>query len=178
MVSDGGLWVFGYGSLMWDPGFNFEDVLRARLFGYHRALCVLSIRYRGTSDRPGIVLGLDRGGSCHGRAFRVAQPNVEATRTYLKERELVTGAYRPMTAAVRLEDGRRIKALTFVARRDHRQYVGSLPLAQTVEYIRQGCGPKGTAREYLANVVTQLDALGIHDGPLHAALKAATATKA
>ena len=101
----GDLWVFGYGSLLWNPGFGFAEARAARLVGHHRALCITSHRYRGTVERPGLVLGLDRGGSCLGLAYRVDAADAAAVRDYLREREMVTGAYREGLRPVRLADG-------------------------------------------------------------------------
>jgi len=171
--ANGGLWVFGYGSLMWDPGFVHEEARPALLYGWHRALCILSIRNRGTVDCPGLALGLDRGGACRGIAFRIAPPEVEAARTYLWAREMSHGVYRPLSLKVRLEGGGRVSALVFVARPDHPQYVRGLSTERAAELVLQGCGECGTALDYLRNVVGHLDATGIRDGPLHAVLHAA-----
>jgi glutathione-specific gamma-glutamylcyclotransferase len=173
--SDGDLWVFGYGSLMWDPGFEHAEARHARVYGYHRALCLLSVRNRGTQARPGLVLAMDRGGSCHGIAFRVAAQDVERTRLYLWEREMATGAYRPALLSARLRGGSRTKALAFVARRDHAQYFRAESPEQAAELVRQGCGAYGTSLDYLRNVIRHLDQIGIADGPLHQVLAAAEA---
>jgi cation transport protein ChaC len=172
----GTLWVFGYGSLMWDPRFPFVEAQPARLFGYHRALCVLSIRNRGTEDRPGLALGIDRGGSCTGRAFRVAAENANAALTHLEERELSTGIYEPRRIRVHLGDGRRPPALVFVTCRDHPQYAGDLSPAEAARLVRQGCGAYGSSMDYLRNVVLHLDEIGIEDGPLHRILAQAEAS--
>ncbi len=172
---NGGLWVFGYGSLMWDPGFVHEEVRPARLFGYHRALCLLSIRNRGTPERPGLVLALDRGGSCHGLAFRIAAGRVAETRTYLWQREMPTAAYRARSLGVRLADGRRVAALTFVSRPGHPQYLRPGSPEEAARLVAQGRGRMGTAIDYLRGVVRHLDELGIGDGPLHAVLALAEA---
>src|SRR3954468_20431888 len=108
------LWVFAYGSLMWRPGFSYVERTPARLIGYHRALCVLSHVHRGTPERPGLVLGLDRGGRCHGVAFRVAASEAAATLAYLREREQVTSVYIERGLPVRLRDGGEIRALAYV----------------------------------------------------------------
>lgn len=163
----GDIWVFAYGSLMWTPGFPFVEVRPARLHGYHRALCIYSIRGRGTDDRPGLVLGLDRGGSCVGRAYRVAAAEWEAVGAYLHAREMVTNVYRPAFLTVRLDDGRRVAAYGFVARRDHVQYTGRLSEEKMAELILQGAGWHGTSLDYLSQTVAQLDGLGITAGALH-----------
>src|SRR5215469_11706625 len=96
-ASEGDLWVFGYGSLIWRPGFDFVERVPARLIGEHRALCVYSFVHRGTPEKPGLVLGLDRGGACRGVAFRIAEKNRAATVGYLRAREQVTSVYREVT---------------------------------------------------------------------------------
>src|SRR3954467_3077889 len=127
----GDLWVFGYGSLMWRPGFDFIEQVPARLIGEHRALCVYSFDHRGTPEKPGLVLGLDRGGACRGIAFRVAASRREATIAYLREREQTTHVYREVMRSVWLEDDarRRVSAMAYVVDRGHVQYAGRLTLA-------------------------------------------------
>src|SRR3954453_11189167 len=115
------LWVFAYGSLMWRPGFAFLERVPARLLGAHRALCVLSHVHRGTPERPGLVLGLDRGGSCRGVAFRVQQQNREATMAYLTSREQVTKVYRETWHNLRLADGRVVRGVAYTVDRAHHQ---------------------------------------------------------
>ncbi|MBB4287485.1 gamma-glutamylcyclotransferase [Roseospira goensis] len=163
----GDRWVFGYGSLMWNPGFPFQERRAALLRGYHRDMCVVSLRYRGTPERPGLVLGLRGRGSCRGLAYRVAAADWRAVRDYLHEREMTTYAYRPRRVGAVLDDGRRVACHTFVADPHHPQYAGHLDLPERVRLIRQGEGPRGTARAYLASTVDHLDDLGIRDGHLH-----------
>ena len=160
------LWVFAYGSLMWNPGFAFAEARPARLFGYHRAFCIWSHRYRGTPRAPGLVLGLIGGGSCAGRVYRVPAARRAATIAKLFRREMITGVYRPMWHAARTPKGV-VTALAFVANRDHKQYAGKLPEARVAAVL--GCckGSRGKGRDYLASTVRHLDALGIDDGPLH-----------
>ncbi|MBI3446631.1 MAG: gamma-glutamylcyclotransferase [Magnetospirillum sp.] len=160
------LWVFAYGSLMWRPDFEAQEVASARLMGYHRAFCILSSHYRGTPERPGLVLGLDRGGSCRGRALLVAAPLVPEVMDRLYRREMVTGVYAPRFVPVTLEDGRRVSAWTFLARRDHPQYFADRDNAALAALIRQGSGEAGPCREYLANTIAQLEALGLGCGGL------------
>jgi cation transport protein ChaC len=165
--SDGrDLWLFAYGSLMWDPGFPFEEARPALLRGYHRAFCLYSTRYRGTPDHPGLVLGLDRGGACRGIAYRVAAPSVDKAMQYLWEREMVNNAYICRQVGLRLATGH-VRARAFVINRAHQQYAGKLPLARTVELICQGHGQRGACRAYLENTVRHLDQLGIPDKRLH-----------
>jgi cation transport protein ChaC len=169
---DGARWVFGYGSLMWDPGFPAAERQPALLRGYHRDMCILSLRYRGTPDRPGLVLGLRLRGSCRGIAYRVEDADWPEVRAYLHQREMVTYAYRPRRVPTTLADGRRVVCHTFVADSGHRQYAGHLPNEERIRLLRQGVGPKGSARDYLASTVTHLDDLGIRDGHMHALLDA------
>jgi cation transport protein ChaC len=166
----GAFWVFAYGSLMWDPCFTAERVLPARLGGYHRALCILSVRNRGTPERPGLVLGLDRGGSCVGLAMRVGERDAAASLAALAARELSTNAYRPRTLPVRLAAGDTVAALAFVARPEHPQYVRGLSVAEQARLVRQGRGSYGSSLDYLREVCRGLAARGIRDGPLFSVL--------
>jgi cation transport protein ChaC len=163
------LWVFGYGSLMWRPGFDFRERLEARLTGAHRALCVYSFVHRGTPERPGLVLGLDHGGACHGIAFRVASADRAATIAYLRAREQATGVYRECVRRVWLkgEPARQVPALCYVVDRGHVQYAGRLPLAEQLHYIRQGHGKSGPNRDYVIATVTAMEALGMRESELH-----------
>jgi len=163
------LWVFAYGSLMWRPGFRFLARVSARLYGAHRALCVLSHVHRGTPERPGLVLGLDRGGTCRGIAYRTATKDSAATIAYLREREQVTAVYRETMRPVLLDGdpGRRVQALCFVVDRSHPQYAGELDLAAQLHYVRQGHGRSGPNREYVLATVKAIEALGFRDRDLH-----------
>jgi cation transport protein ChaC len=165
----GDLWVFGYGSLMWRPGFDFVEQVPARLIGEHRALCVYSFDHRGTPERPGLVLGLDRGGACRGIAFRVAEANRDATIQYLREREQTTNVYREVMRSVWLHDEARsrVSALAYVVDRGHVQYAGRLTLEQQLHYVRQGHGRSGPNRDYVLSTVQALEAQGCRDAPLH-----------
>ncbi len=162
------LWVFGYGSLMWRPGFDFLERVPARLIGLHRALCVYSFVHRGTPERPGLVLGLDRGGMCRGIAFRVAAAAREKTIAYLRSREQVTSVYLVTTRRIELEEEkqRQVRALCFIVDRGHVQYAGRLSLAESVHHV-QGRGSSGANREYVLETVTALEALGYRDTDLH-----------
>lgn len=160
------VWVFAYGSLMWDPGFPFEEARPALLKGYHRALCLYSTRYRGTPEKPGLVLGLDRGGACRGIAYRVTAANTERVMAYLWEREMVTRAYSCRAVTIRLATGP-VRARAFVVNRDHKQYAGKLPPERLVALICQGHGQRGPCRTYLENTVKHLDQLGVPDKRLH-----------
>jgi cation transport protein ChaC len=160
------LWVFGYGSLMWRPGFVYAERHKALLRGWRRRLCVYSHVYRGTADRPGLVLGLDRGGACHGVAFRVEAGLSEATVRYLRERELVTAVYLERMVPVTLADGRRVAALAYVADRAHGQYAGGMPRNRLLELVRQGVGRSGENAEYVLATRDHLRELGILDREL------------
>lgn len=162
------LWVFGYGSLMWRPGFDFLERRAARLIGAHRALCVFSHVHRGTPERPGLVLGLDRGGSCHGIAFRIAASKRETTLAYLREREQITRVYLERIRPVDLLDElkQRVRAITYIVDRSHAQYASELPLEAQLHLVRQGHGRTGPNRDYVLETVKELKALSIRDETL------------
>jgi cation transport protein ChaC len=170
------VWIFGYGSLMWRPDFPHTESQPALLYGYHRSLCIYSIRYRGTDECPGLVLGLDRGGSCRGRAFRVRARDRERVIAYLHEREMMHRVYDPSWLRVRLPD-RIVRAYAFVVCRDHPQYAGQLSPKRAVALILQGRGLQGACLDYVRNTVRHLDELGIADGPLHDLLRRAEAAR-
>ena len=170
-AADGDLWVFGYGSLMWNPGFPHLASAPALLRGYHRAFCVYSVHHRGTPERPGLVLGLDHGGACRGRAFLVAAADVADVIAYLDEREMVTRVYRPKRVPIGIGAGRAI-AQAYVVDRSHVQYARGLTFDETLGIIARGNGASGNNVDYLASTVAHLDELGIPDGPLHALLRA------
>src|SRR5712671_5154709 len=165
----GDLWVFGYGSLIWRPGFEFLERVPARLIGEHRALCVYSFVHRGTPEKPGLVLGLDPGGACRGIAFRVAETNRTATIAYLREREQVTSVYREVMRSVWLENEarQRVSALTYVVDRGHVQYAGRLSLAEQLRLVSQGHGRSGNNRDYVLSTVKAIEAEGFRDAQLH-----------
>jgi cation transport protein ChaC len=162
------LWVFGYGSLMWRPGFAYEEVRRATLIGFRRCFCIYSSHHRGSPDRPGLVLGLDRGGVCHGLAFRVALEHKLATLDYLRAREQVSGVYRETHVPVMLDghQGREVLALTFIVERAHPSYAGQLPLAAQAHLIRGARGLSGANLDYLINTLAHLHSLGIREPEL------------
>ena len=163
------LWVFAYGSLMWRPGFDVLERRNARLVGAHRALCVYSFVHRGTPDRPGLVLGLDRGGNCRGIAYRVAAAKRAETVDYLRAREQVTMVYRESWRRVWLDDHPQqgVQALCFMVDRSHRQYAGRLSLAEQLHYVRQGHGSSGACRDYVLATVKELEQQGYRDAELH-----------
>jgi glutathione-specific gamma-glutamylcyclotransferase len=172
------LWVFAYGSLMWRPGFDFLDRVPARLIGLHRALCVFSFVHRGTPERPGLVLGLDRGGMCRGIAFRVAGCSRAQTIAYLRGREQVTTVYVETTRQIELEDParRRVRALCYIVDRSHVQYAGRLTLAESLHHVRQGHGQSGPNRDYVLETVRALEALGYRESELHLLAQRLTGT--
>lgn len=158
----GDMWVFGYGSLMWRPGFPATRALRAHVHGYHRDLCVWSWVHRGNRAYPGLVLGLDRGGSCVGIAHRVDAAKREEVIAYLYARELVTDVYVPVVRTIRI-DGEGVEpALTFAVDRRHPQYAGRVAAALAARTVRHARGESGANIEYFANTMAHLDALGIH----------------
>ncbi len=167
------LWVFGYGSLMWDPGFHYVEMQPARLYGYHRSFCVRSTSYRGTPERPGLVFGLDAGGSCIGRAYRVSSGKVAEALGYLAHRELRIETYLARRQLVRLP-GRAVEALCFVVNRRVDQYMGRLTVGRMATYVCQGVGERGACFDYLKSTVEHLRELGLHDHTLERLLAVAT----
>jgi glutathione-specific gamma-glutamylcyclotransferase len=165
----GDLWIFAYGSLMWRPGFAFLERVPARLNGLHRALCVYSFVHRGTPEKPGLVLGLDRGGACRGIAYRVAASARTDTIAYLRAREQVTMVYREMVRPVVLEGAaeRRVRALVYAVNRSHPQYAGRLDHERQLHLVRQGHGHSGANRDYVLATVHEIESQGFRDASLH-----------
>jgi glutathione-specific gamma-glutamylcyclotransferase len=161
-------WVFGYGSLMWQPGFDHLEAVPARLIGAHRALCVYSWVHRGTRERPGLVLGLDRGGSCRGMAYRVAGEKRDSVIAYLRERELVTNVYLECWRRISLEGTKRQsgKALTYVVDPTHEQYAGKLSPDALLSLVRGGVGRSGVNADYVIKTAGQIRNLGFRDSIL------------
>lgn len=158
-------WVFGYGSLMWRPGFEYDVAAPAALVGAHRSFCVYSIVYRGTPSHPGLVLGLDAGGACHGMAFRAVASKAAETLCYLRRRELVTNVYREQFRTVTLLDGRnrQVRALCYVVNRAHPQYAGDLPFERQAAIVRTCRGRGGPNIDYVLNTAAHLRELGVSD---------------
>jgi cation transport protein ChaC len=158
-------WIFGYGSLMWRPGFAFAEQRRARLRGLHRRLCVYSHVHRGTPERPGLVMGLDRGGACRGIAFRVEPEDWPETLAYLRAREQVTNVYLEVSRPVQLlgHDAREVTAVAFAVDRSHSQYAGKLGLEAQLALIGQGHGISGPCADYVLSTVAHLRELGVED---------------
>jgi cation transport protein ChaC len=166
--SEHDLWVFAYGSLMWRPAFAFEEAVHARITGWRRCFCIYSVHHRGTPERLGMVLGLDRGGACEGMAYRIAAPRAAAIRAYLRAREQVSGVYREAFLPVELEHraSKEVTALAFIAERAHPAYAGRLPLALQARLIRGGKGLSGANLDYLVSTVRHLAELGIREREL------------
>jgi cation transport protein ChaC len=161
------LWVFGYGSLLWDPGFAPAERRAAVLDGWHRSFCMLSIHHRGTEDDPGLVLALDAapGASCRGAALRVAPGDEDAVLAMLRARELISSAYQERTLQVRLDDGRAVAALAYVIDPAHRQYC-RFDLETQAQMIARATGGRGPNRDYLFNTAAHLSAEGMGDSDL------------
>ena len=157
-------WVFAYGSLMWNPGFATAETQPARLHGWHRALCIYSEHYRGTPQKPGLILGLLAGGSCRGLAHRLPSDGYDAARRYLWDREIRNdGVYQEVVRPLHLGDGRTVKALVYLADRTHRQFADKLPIDRVVELVRHSRGTTGTNLTYLNNTLAHLRELGLRD---------------
>ncbi len=162
------LWVFGYGSLMWNPGFAFAERRNAKLEGFSRRLCIWSHIYRGTPEVPGLVFGLAPGGECHGVAFRVEPELRDATLAYLRERELVSYVYLEIEAPAVLDDGRHVIVLAYVADHANPQFAGVLPDEEALRVIRRSTGKSGPNVDYVLNTRAELLRLGIEDPELEA----------
>ena len=163
-------WIFAYGSLMWRPNFEYEEIQTARLYGYRRSLCIFSPNYRGTPAAPGLVVGLDSGGSCVGRAYRVHRDKSTKIRAYLDERELITGVYHCRAMTLSLESGLRVPAYGYVVKREHELYTGKLNPAEAVKFVIGREGRRGTCLEYIQNTVTHIEELGLDSGELRQVL--------
>ncbi|MDE0310086.1 MAG: gamma-glutamylcyclotransferase [Acidiferrobacterales bacterium] len=157
------LWVFGYGSLMWNPGFFYTESRRGKLFGYHRSLCLRSVRYRGTDSNPGLVFGLDRGGSCTGMCYRLEDDRQREIAAYLQDRELLNNAYNPFIRPVNLDDGRCVDAIVFVVKRQHPSYVRNLTPDQMAGIVARAAGHRGPNLDYVMSTIKVLEEFGIRD---------------
>lgn len=162
------MWVFGYGSLLWNPGFDVGEQVVATLPGYARSFCMWSIHHRGTEEHPGLVLALDEepAHACEGVALAVRTGAEDETLAYLRERELISSAYLERELDVDLVDGRRVRALAYIINRDHRQYCGGMPLEEQAQIIAQARGGMGPNTEYLYNTTSHLAEIGLHDPDL------------
>jgi len=159
------LWVFGYGSLIWNPAFEFVEKQPALLHGWHRRFCLKMFIGRGTPETPGLMLALDHGGACKGVAFRIAAEKVREELGILWQREMFGGAYHARWVNLDM-GGRKISAVTFVINKDHPRYIKELSVEQTAALIATGCGDLGSCREYLENTVSHLRELGLTDAGL------------
>jgi len=171
---DEDLWVFGYGSLMWNPEFEYVDKQLVLLRGYHRSLCVSSTRHRGTPEEPGLVLGLAPGGACYGMAFRVERKLVAQTLLALWHREMRSGTYKPRLVNVGVAC-QRARALTFVVDRSHRNYADALGVDEIARRVVHCRGQRGPNLDYLLNTAAHLQALGVADRRLAQVLAAVRA---
>lgn len=162
------MWVFGYGSLLWNPGFDVADMCLGTLRGYARSFCMSSIHHRGSVEKPGLVLALDAvdGASCRGMAMRVADGREDDTLAYLRERELISSAYLEKMLSVQLDTGTEITAVTYVIDPAHVQYCGALPLEEQAQIIAHAVGDRGPNTEYLFNTASHLTEIGLHDPDL------------
>ncbi|MBC7803199.1 MAG: gamma-glutamylcyclotransferase [Candidatus Parcubacteria bacterium] len=163
LVPRGDLWVFGYGSLMWSPEFAHAERKLALVRGYHRALCILSNRLRGTPEKPGVVMGLCRGGSCWGMAFRIRAAHARHALDGLWQREMINNVYMPKFVPVSFKDTQRVQALAFVADTSHRQFIKELDLDGRAQLVAQGIGQRGHCVDYIRNTLNHMKELGMHD---------------
>ena len=171
------LWIFGYGSLMWHPDFRYRRKSVGFVRGYHRALCILSTRYRGTRAKPGLVMGLCQGGSCWGMAYRVDAPRARRALTSLWEREMNRRVYAPRLIPVRLAGGRMVRALAFIADPGHPAYVGELDLHGRARLVAQGIGARGPCVDYISRTLDHMHEVGVRDPHLERILHAALALR-
>ena len=162
------MWVFGYGSLLWNPGFEVAESVIGTLPGYARSFCMRSIHHRGTEKDPGLVLALDEqpAKNCSGLALRVAEGLEDQTLDYLRERELISSAYVEKNLTVDLTDGRQVRAVVYVIDESHEQYCGGLPLEEQAQIIAKAVGGRGPNTEYLYNTASHLSEVGLQDPAL------------
>ncbi|NKB55389.1 MAG: gamma-glutamylcyclotransferase [Alphaproteobacteria bacterium] len=168
------VWVFGYGSLMWNPAFHYAEKRSGMIHGYHRSYCMWSPGGRGTPELPGLMLALDHGGACRGMAFRIAPEQVHEELDIIWSREMIGQAYEARWVPVKTQEGP-VHALTFVINRDYIRYAGKVPRDVQAAHLATATGRMGSSMEYLENTVAHLDELGIGDGPMHDILKRARA---
>jgi glutathione-specific gamma-glutamylcyclotransferase len=178
-IPKGDFWVFGYGSLMWNPGFPHDVREPALISGWHRSFCVHSAGHRGTPEWPGLVVALKPGGECRGLAIRIESKHKASALAYLWQREMtLADGYLPQRVSALLSGGRVVEALTFVADSRHEAYAGELPLVEAAERIATARGMRGTNRDYLSRTLEQLETLGIRDTMLAALGRAVAAVPA
>ncbi len=166
------LWIFGYGSLMWNPAFEHDDHVPATLWGYHRRFCLHMTLARGSPECPGLMLGLDRGGMCHGLALRIPASRVHEETDILWMREMIAGTYEPRWVPLRLATRKgavgasvpaRPQAVTFTVNRAHPRYTGRLPIAEVARRIATASGELGSCREYFEETIAHVRSLGLRD---------------
>jgi glutathione-specific gamma-glutamylcyclotransferase len=163
--------IFAYGSLIWNPGFEFVTKSMAQLAGYHRSLCIFSNHYRGTSEKPGLVLGLDHGGTCRGIVYQIADSDWLDVLAYVRKRELISGVYREVIRQVRIMGTETtVLALTYVVNRPHQQYAGKLEIEELARYVAQGHGLSGTSKAYVEKTLAALKDHGIEEKKLRSVL--------
>ena len=167
----GPVWLFAYGSLIWRPECSAAERRRARVHGYHRGLYLWSHEHRGTPERPGLVFGLDRGGSCAGFAYRLPQEDLENSLLALWKREMPYPSYRPHWLNCRLEDGTKVQALGFVLERHLPSYAGNLPDNLLTQILDSASGRFGSTRDYVEQTVSALRNHAMPDKNLEARLK-------
>jgi cation transport protein ChaC len=163
----GPVWVFGCGSLMWNPAFHFAERRIARVHGYHRRYCLWSHAGRGSRERPGLMLALERGGSCFGVAYRIARGAERTELDVIWRREMLTMAYRPVWVRAHTARGA-VRAIAFAANRTHERYIHSMGERAAVRYIATGGGHLGACRDYLFDTAAHLRELGVRDRRLEA----------
>ena len=163
---EGDFWVFAYGSLMWNPEFDYLRSETARLEGYHRCLCLWSVEYRGTLEHPGLVMGLDDGGSCLGRAFLISEQVAPQAMANLNEREMITGAYQSGLKPLSLASGETVHGVCLMARHDHAQYAGILDHQHISQIVKVAHGKRGSNREYVLNTARHLREMDMDDRSL------------
>ena len=160
-------WIFAYGSLMWRPNFQYSEMIPAIINGWQRDMCIISIHYRGTPNKPGLVSGLKPGGRCHGRAYKVSDEDLDSIIHYLDDRELITNVYTPEYKEITLQDNRIVKARVYISNVYHKHYVGNISDNEKTSYIKQGVGSEGRSIQYLKNIIDQLSKLEIVDKGLN-----------
>lgn len=166
-AAGGDVWVFGYGSLIWNPAFHFVERRTGLIHGWHRRFCLWTELGRGTPDRPGLVLGLDRGGTCRGVVFRIAAPAVEEELDLIWRREMVTASYTPRWVTAATPEGP-VRAIAFTINRAQPRYAGRLSEEETARVLAGARGQLGSCQEYFRSTLDHLVALGIRDHGLEA----------
>jgi cation transport protein ChaC len=169
---EGDFWFFAYGSLMWNPEFEYLRRENARLHGYHRCLCLWSVEYRGSLEQPGLVMGLDRGGACVGQAYLISAQSAPEIIDKLNEREMITGAYQSSLKPLKLNSGKKVNGVCLIARQDHPQYAPGLDHQTIIDIVRKARGKRGSNIEYVLKTAHKMQELGMNDRGLKAILQA------